>query len=879
VNNRLIALVVLVVLLIVAPQRSVGAVTAGDVSIVERAGQEQRVVMPQSAAGGVRPGAVDAGWYHSCGLRSDGTLTCWGYDDYGQSTPPSGTFQHIDVGGYHSCAIKSDGTLACWGWNNYGQASAPSGTFQHVSSGGYHNCAIKSDGTLACWGWNNYGQASPPSGTFQHVSTGREHSCAIKSNGMLACWGRNDYEQTSAPSGTFQQVSAGWFHTCAISFDGMLACWGHNGYGQASPPSGGFKWVATSLGRPFTCGIKSDSTLACWGSNSDGQATPPGGTFHELGTGGGHSCAIKDDRTVACWGINVRGEATPPSGTFGLHVPMLLSVQNARVTEGNTGTVAAEFSVQLTRSVTTTVTVDYSTEDGRAPEGSAHAGSDYTAASGTLTFLAGTTVQTATVTVHGDTVDEDDEDFLLLLSNPTNAVLGDGQAHAKILDDDGPAITIGDVAVVEGNGGSQTANFPLTLSATSPQTITVRYATADATGQDYTARSGKVIFVPGTIEQTFTVPIIGDTIDETDESFTLTLSSPVDATLADAQASATIQDDDEPALSISDVRLLEGARSTRSVSFKVRLLTSAPAPPAVTVDYATADGSATAAADYTARNGTLTFNPGVKTITVKVPVRGDTTDELDETFRLLLSNATGAVLSDAEATATIVNDDDPTISIDDALVPEGSSGTRDAFLTVVLSHASLEPVTLRYDTIGGTASAGSDYIRRAGKVTFLPGEVRKVLRVPVVGDTTHEADETFHVVLTTPTDATVIDGTGTVTIIDADPSAPSTADALVREGASGVRYAYFEVRLSAAQTSSVRVRLVTADGTAKAETDYQRRSETLLFAAGETRKLVVVVVYGDTLVEANERFRVVLTPPSGVSMADADLNGVIVNDD
>ena len=89
----------------------------------------------------------------------------------------------------HTCAIKTDGTLACWGDNDDGQASPPTGTFIAVSAGDYHTCAIKTDGTLACWGWNEYGQATPPTGTFTAVSAGYYHTCAIRTNGTLACWG------------------------------------------------------------------------------------------------------------------------------------------------------------------------------------------------------------------------------------------------------------------------------------------------------------------------------------------------------------------------------------------------------------------------------------------------------------------------------------------------------------------------------------------------------------------------------------------------------------------------------------------------------------------------------------------------------------------
>jgi alpha-tubulin suppressor-like RCC1 family protein len=95
--------------------------------------------------------------------------------------------------------VKSDGTLACWGFNLYGQTEAPAGTFVQVSAGYAHTCAVKSDGTLACWGYNGDEQATPPPGTFVQVDTGIEHSCGVRSNGTIICWGDNHFGQLFFP--------------------------------------------------------------------------------------------------------------------------------------------------------------------------------------------------------------------------------------------------------------------------------------------------------------------------------------------------------------------------------------------------------------------------------------------------------------------------------------------------------------------------------------------------------------------------------------------------------------------------------------------------------------------------------------------------------
>jgi hypothetical protein len=110
-------------------------------------------------SGPLAPETLSAGEHHVCGLKSDGTLACWGRNDYGQATPPAGTFIQVSAGGNHTCGLKSDGTLACWGANTYGQAAPPAGTFTQVSAGAWHTCGLKSDGALACWGYNSYEQS------------------------------------------------------------------------------------------------------------------------------------------------------------------------------------------------------------------------------------------------------------------------------------------------------------------------------------------------------------------------------------------------------------------------------------------------------------------------------------------------------------------------------------------------------------------------------------------------------------------------------------------------------------------------------------------------------------------------------------------------
>src|SRR5439155_20364965 len=162
----------------------------------------------------------------------------------------------------------------------------------------------------------------------------------------------------------------------------------------------------------------------------------------------------------------------------------------------------------------------------------------------------------------------------------------------------------------------------------------------------------------------------------------------------------------------NNLTLTEGTGGTTNATFTVTL--SAASGRTVTVDYATANGTALAGSDYSAASGVLTFNPGQATQTVSVPVIGDAIHELNETFAVTLSNPTNATLAAATGTATIIDDDDPTVSISDATVIEGNSGTVNAVFTVSLSAPSDKSITVSYATADGTASAGADYVAKSG---------------------------------------------------------------------------------------------------------------------------------------------------------------------
>ena len=450
-----------------------------------------------------------------------------------------------------------------------------------------------------------------------------------------------------------------------------------------------------------------------------------------------------------------------------------LSVGNRTVTEGSSGTVNATFTVTLSEPSFTAVTVGWATANGTAVQPA-----DYTAGSGTLTFNPRETSKTVTVAVKGDTLDEANETFSVVLSGSSaNATIADGTGTGTITDDDAaPSLSVNDVTVTEGNAGTVNATFTVALSAVSGQTVTVAYGTADGTARqpaDYTAASGTLTFTAGQTSKTVVVAVKGDVLDEANENFSLGLSSPVNATVADANGIGTITDDDAaPSLSVGNATVTEGNAGTVNATFTVTL--SAVSGQTVTVAYATANGTAVQPADYAAASGTLTFTAGQTSKTVTVAVKGDVLDEANETYSLGLSSPVNATIADANGIGTITDDDAaPALSAGNATVTEGNAGTVNATFTVTLSAVSGQTVTVAYATANGTAAQPADYTAASGTLTFTAGQTSKTATVAVKGDVLDEANETYSLVLSSPVNATIADGTGLGTITDDDVSAAS----------------------------------------------------------------------------------------------------------
>ncbi len=348
-----------------------------------------------------------------------------------------------------------------------------------------------------------------------------------------------------------------------------------------------------------------------------------------------------------------------------------ITVSPASVPEDGAGNLI--YTVTLDQAAQSAVSVAFNVG------GSATSGSDYAAVSSPLTIAAGQISGTITINPTADATIEPDETVVISLAAGSGYSVGSpNSAIGTIANDDQPTLSINDVSVNEGNAGTSNATFTVSLSQPAGAGgVSFDIATADGTataGVDYVASSLTGQTIPaGSSSATFTVLVNGDTLSEPNETFFVNVSNVSGASAGDVQGQGTIVNDDaQPALSIDDVSVNEGNSGTTTATFTVSL--SAASGQTVSVNYATADGTATAGSDYVARSGTLTFAPGTTAQGVAITVNGDTAVEPNETFSVGLSGASNASIARATGAGTILNDD-VVVTVGPASLPAATAGS------------------------------------------------------------------------------------------------------------------------------------------------------------------------------------------------------------
>jgi predicted extracellular nuclease len=628
-----------------------------------------------------------------------------------------------------------------------------------------------------------------------------------------------------------------------------------------------------------------------------------------------------------------------------------LTIADVSHSEGDTGTVTYTFTVNLDAPAQAGgVTFDIATVGNSATT----ADGDYVAKILTgQTIAEGLTSYTFDVTVNSDRAIEPNESFFVNVTNVTGATVTDGQAVGAILNDDtAPALSIDDISKVEGDNGTITYTFTVSLDhAARVGGVTFDIATADGTATtadgDYVGRTLTSQTIPeGQSTYTFDVTVNGDTKIESDESFAVNVTNVTGATVADGQGTGTIVENDiPPTLSIADVTKAEGHSGTSTFTFTVNLDHPAPAG-GVTFDIATSDGTATAGSDYAGKVLTSqTIPAGSTSYTFDVVVSGDRAFEADETFNVTVSNVVGASVGDGAALGTITNDDSaggiPFINefhydnsgTDSAEGVEiaGPAGTSLSGWTLVLYNGTNTPATApTYGTVNlsGTipnqddgygvltfsvpglqngAKDGFALVDASGNVVqFLSyeGTMTGAAGTPAAGITSIDVgvseEPAVGVGLSlqlTGTGASYGDftwqpattasfgqvNTGQDFIGTSATGLVSIADASVAEGDAGTSTLFLTVHRAGGLGQSASVDwTLTLDGTADtADIDpNQPLSGHIDFAPGVSEMTIPVSIVGDTVGEDNETFHVTLSNPVGnISITGATGTGTILNDD
>ena len=384
-----------------------------------------------------------------------------------------------------------------------------------------------------------------------------------------------------------------------------------------------------------------------------------------------------------------------------------------------------------------------------------------------LTFTADNwnTPQTVAVTANhdADAVADDPVGLMHTVSGGDYEDVTAADVEVTITEDDTPGVTIPVTALELAEGDTGHYTVVLDTEPTADVTVAIQVSedadiALDQTALTFTADNWNT---PQTVAVTANHD--ADAVADDPVGLMHTVTGGDYEGLLTADVEVTITEDDTPALTITDANATE---DDEEITFTVRL--NVASSKTVTVDWTTADGTATQGADYVETTGTLRFDALETEQTITVPLLDDALDEIDETFTIALSNPSNATIADAEATGTIVdNDDTPALTIADA---EAAEGDREIAFAVTLGAASGLEVTVDWTTTDGTATADADYVAAEGRLTFAPGQIEETLAVVVFNDALDEIDETFTIALSNPSNTTIADDTATGTITDDDPS-------------------------------------------------------------------------------------------------------------
>ena len=397
-------------------------------------------------------------------------------------------------------------------------------------------------------------------------------------------------------------------------------------------------------------------------------------------------------------------------------------------------------------------------------------GTDYVALDGTVTIATGEDSATFAIDFTDDLVEEGNETFVVKVTPPEGVNLEQDYIHVTIIDEESIKITVADSSESEGNSRGMLVSVTLSDWVAWPFSVGVGTTAGTAGPSDYLESDDSISITSDprplrTRAFSFRHALRDDSLDEPPETYTLFIEGHQYLSMDRGSGTMTIRDNDRPpSVSIADASGLED--SVGNLSFDVTL--GAESGKEITLDYATADDTATMGSDYDHTAGNLTFAPGELEKTVEVAVKPDDVHEPDETFKVTLQDLRNVTAGDTAAFGTIQNDD-AQLSIADAAASEA-----DGELEFLVKADGLvktgQTVTVIYETADGTATAGSDYTPDSGTLTFTSIDTEETITVTVIDDTVDEPDETLAVNLSSPTNATIGDASAEGTIRDNDVS-------------------------------------------------------------------------------------------------------------
>ena len=753
--------------------------------------------------------SVSGGSAHTCGIREDGSVACWGSNDLGQTTlrTPDGTeladvrFRALSAKTSYTCGIvdggDDDGKVRCWG-SISSTSELPTELvnvrFRAVNAGGAHACGIRDggddDGKVACWGANTAGQIglvtpvpdlTPLANVrFRALSLGEYYSCGIVDgdfiigdevirDGEVECWGTDFAGQSSPPQGVrFRALSSGENQTCGIidggDRDGEVDCWGATGADAAGNPDptprlAGVRFREVGSGIVHTCGIIDggirDGEVECWGSNGNMRSTPPTGLrLLTLGSGRHHNCGVQEDGTVACWGLPDRGQTSPPSFA---------------IPEGDEVSFRASFSGDVTADEDISVGWSVSCDSGVNAE-------DFVGdcPSGTVRIAAGSGFGRFTIETNDDIVLENAEEFTVSLIDALPSIDGRitisstrSSVTATITDNDTIDIGFEDLRYdVREDVGSVT----LTVSVLSGEigegvvvTVDVRSINGRAVaGADYTSVRESLTFSSEVISRTLSVSILEDGVVEGTEEFELRLSGESVSSAA-ATAEVSIRDIDDGVITVTAVTgtVSEG----EAANFRLEL-TEGSTETGIVVEWSVSCEGDVIGEDFVGGcpSGTATIAAGQTSTIFTITTNSDSVVENDERFTVSITGIEDLItISDSMSTASVTIEDEAVLSVSvPDFVEESVSGMSVARFTVSLAGdvTAVSDITLSWSVTCATDVTGvaspADFADfgddcPSGTATILAGETFAVFSFTALDDEMREGTEIFTVSIVTMT--------------------------------------------------------------------------------------------------------------------------------